>query len=125
MTRSFEKYKSQLLEIKQALLNQMASMKSHFTQIDKAAGDESDQSLAHQEEHAFLIAQTRTQQRIMEIECALARIENGTFGICEETSEPIEEERLNAIPWTRYCIEGAEIQESESPTLLKQKLNFL
>jgi DnaK suppressor protein len=50
----------------------------------------------------------------MEIEFALARIENGTFGICEETSEMIESERLKAIPYTRLCIEGAEIREMRS-----------
>lgn len=125
MTRSFAKYKLQLLEIKQNLINQMDVMTSHFNQINKSVGDESDQSLAHQEEHAFLVAQARTKQRILEIEYALARIENGTFGICEETSEPIEEERLNALPWTRFSIEGAEIQETENyHPLHKRKLNF-
>ena len=34
------------------------------------------------------------------------------FGICEETEEVIEPERLRAIPWTRLSIEGAEIRES-------------
>ena len=49
---------------------------------------------------------------VIEIESALARIENGSFGICEETEEVIEPERLRAIPWTRLSIEGAEIRES-------------
>jgi DnaK suppressor protein len=43
---------------------------------------------------------------------ALSRIESGTYGICEETEEQIEHERLLAIPWTRLSIEGAEIRES-------------
>ncbi len=34
------------------------------------------------------------------------------YGICEETEELIEEDRLLAIPWTRLSIEGAEIRES-------------
>jgi DnaK suppressor protein len=49
---------------------------------------------------------------LIEIESALARIQNGTFGICEETDENIEPERLKAIPWTRLSIEGAELRES-------------
>ena len=48
----------------------------------------------------------------MEIEMALGRIERGSYGICEETEEPIELERLLTIPWTRLSIEGAEIRES-------------
>lgn len=39
------------------------------------------------------------------------RIEKGTFGKCEETDEPIEPQRLIAIPWTRLSVEGAEIRE--------------
>jgi DnaK suppressor protein len=49
---------------------------------------------------------------LIEIEFALARIENGQYGVCEETEEFIEHERLLAIPWTRFSIEGAEIRES-------------
>jgi DnaK suppressor protein len=49
---------------------------------------------------------------LSEIESALGRIESGIFGLCEETEEPIEAERLLAIPWTRLSIEGAEIRES-------------
>jgi DnaK suppressor protein len=54
----------------------------------------------------------RLRKQLVEIEMALARIENGNYGICEETEELIEEERLVAIPWTRLSIEGAEIRES-------------
>jgi DnaK suppressor protein len=42
----------------------------------------------------------------------LGRIEKGTYGVCEETEEPIEVERLRAIPWTRLSIEGAELREA-------------
>ena len=34
---------------------------------------------------------------------APARIEAGTFGLCENGGEHIDEKRLEAIPWTRYC----------------------
>ena len=60
----------------------------------------------------FLSAQGRAKDRLLEIETALARIERGNYGVCEETDEPIEVERLRALPWTRLSIEGAEIRES-------------
>jgi DnaK suppressor protein len=104
------KYK--LLKMKADLLNRARQATADFNQIDKSAGDEIDQSSAHQEEHAFLVNQNRIKTQIMEVEFALARIENGSFGICEETYEPIESERLLAIPWTRLSIEGAEIREN-------------
>ena len=46
------------------------------------------------------------QNALFEIEAALNRIRSGTYGICELTGKPIEEERLSAIPWTRYSAEA-------------------
>jgi DnaK suppressor protein len=40
---------------------------------------------------------------LKEVRLALARIDAGTFGLCENGGEHIEEKRLEAIPWTRYC----------------------
>ena len=39
------------------------------------------------------------------IDAALARIEEGTFGICRTCVQPIAEERLEALPWTTQCID--------------------
>jgi DnaK suppressor protein len=44
---------------------------------------------------------------LAEIEDALNRIENGTYGICEGTGKPISKARLEAQPWARYSIEYA------------------
>jgi len=42
------------------------------------------------------------QDAVYEIEEALMRIRDGTYGICELTGKPIEPERLEVIPWTRF-----------------------
>ena len=42
-----------------------------------------------------------------EIYDALERIEEGTYGICENNGEIIPRQRLEAIPWARYCVECA------------------
>lgn len=104
--------KQKLLKMKMELLNRAKQSTYDFNEINKAAGDEIDQSAAHQEEHTFLVNQNRIKNQLLEIENALARIENGTYGICEITEEKIEDERLLAIPWTRLSIEGAEMQET-------------
>jgi DnaK suppressor protein len=49
---------------------------------------------------------------LREIDAALQRIEDGTYGVCEGCGKPIEEERLEAIPWTRLCIDDARKQET-------------
>jgi len=104
--------KQKLLKMKMDLHNRSRQAAQDFNQIDKSHGDEIDQSAAHQEEHSFLVNQNRLKEQLLEIEQALSRIEQGTYGICEETEEKIEAERLLAIPWTRLSIEGAEIRES-------------
>jgi RNA polymerase-binding protein DksA len=48
---------------------------------------------------------------IVEIDDALARIENGTYGICQGSGEPISKQRLEAIPWARYCVKYASLLE--------------
>jgi RNA polymerase-binding protein DksA len=47
------------------------------------------------------------QYTLDEIEAALGRIEDGTYGVCEVCGKPIGAERLTAIPWTRLCIDDA------------------
>jgi DnaK suppressor protein len=42
---------------------------------------------------------------LAEIDAALQRIEDGTYGTCEGCGKPIGADRLNAIPWTRLCID--------------------
>ena len=48
---------------------------------------------------------------LKEINDALARIGEGVFGVCEGKGESIPKARLNAIPWARYCVACAEMQE--------------
>lgn len=100
-----------LLELKQDLLNRAKLSVESFGATERS-GDEIDQTVAQLAEHAFLVNQERIRSQILEIEYALGRIEQGRFGICEETDETIEIERLLAIPWTRLSIEGAEIREA-------------
>ena len=110
--KTLETCRQKLLVFKTDLLNQLHNIKNDFNLVDKSRGDESDLAVAHQEEHNFLVTQGRMKSQLLEIEFALSRMEKGTYGFCEETDEPIETERLLAIPWTRYSIEGAEIREA-------------
>ena len=46
------------------------------------------------------------QDALNEIEEAIIRIQNGTYGVCEETGKPINKERLTAVPFAKYSLEG-------------------
>jgi len=52
---------------------------------------------------------------LLEIDDALQRIENHTYGICEGTGKPIGKARLEAQPWARYCVEYARTLEQGRP----------
>ena len=49
---------------------------------------------------------TFEQEGLYEIDAALKRIEDGTYGFCELTGKPISWRRLAALPWTRFCLEA-------------------
>ena len=103
--------KGRLLTTKEELLNRVLDIRKNLHTEEKG-GDEADQTVRVLNESEVLNQHDRIRKQLFEIEQALARIENGAYGICEETDEYIESDRLKAIPWTRLSIEGAEIRES-------------
>lgn len=54
------------------------------------------------------------QEALSEIEAAIKRVHNGTYGICEATQKPIAKERLLAVPFTRYSTEAKKQVERHS-----------
>ena len=50
-------------------------------------------------------------QLLMLIEEAFNRMKNGTYGVCSNCSATIGEKRLQAVPWTPFCIDCQELQE--------------
>ncbi len=108
-----EQCKMKLLETKADILNRVQEAKDDlYNSEDSRGGDEGDQTVRALAEAEFLSMNERLRTKLMEIEMALSRLENGTYGVCEETEESIESDRLLAIPWTRLSIEGAEMRES-------------
>lgn len=51
------------------------------------------------------------QEALVEIEDAIDRIFDGTFGICQETDKPIKKTRLKVVPFTRFSLEGQNLYE--------------
>lgn len=101
-----------LLDAKQDILNRVQNNKKSLnTEVEKG-GDEGDLTVRALAEAEMLSMHDRLRKQLLEVEYALVRIDAGSFGLCEEIEEPIEAERLKAIPWTRLSIEGAEIRES-------------
>ena len=81
---------------------EMSNMPVHLADIGTDSYD--------QEFNLNLVAEER--KTLLDIQKALGRIEDGSFGICEGLGIPIETNRLEAIPWTRYSLEYAQMLES-------------
>ena len=71
-------------------------------QFDEESG-EGDTLAVERERDLALSHQARA--AVEEIDHALAKIELGTYGICEVSGQPIPKERLKAIPWARERVE--------------------
>lgn len=72
--------------------------------IDRNNGDAGDQGSVNFDREFALNLMSSEQDVIYEIDEALQRIKDGTYGICEMTGNPIERERLKAIPYARYSV---------------------
>ena len=63
-------------------------------------------------EQEFALGLMDSEMKLLrEIDGALGRIEQRTYGVCEGTSKPIPKARLEAQPWARYCVEYARMLE--------------
>ena len=56
----------------------------------------------------------QVESELDDVEHALQRLEEGTYGICEACGKPIEEERLRAMPAARFCLEDQAKAEQEA-----------
>jgi DnaK suppressor protein len=78
------------------------------TRLD-VPSDEGDLSQQSHEEWIFLNRNTLEMKLLREVEDALRRIGNGTYGVCHECEEAISTKRLDAVPWAKYCVTCQEL----------------
>ncbi len=109
-TTTINKCQEKLLAAREETLAQLFSIKVSIRESN-FNGDEIDRTNSQLSEMRMLTQQQRLKNLLVEIDVALSKIQNGRYGFCEQTEEPIKEARLLAIPWTRLSIEGAEVSD--------------
>ncbi|MEM6955175.1 MAG: TraR/DksA family transcriptional regulator [Myxococcota bacterium] len=75
--------------------------------------DEMDVAQRHTEQATLMRRADKERKLLVQIENALEKMEEGEYGVCEGTGEPIGLKRLEARPWTRYSVEYKEQVERE------------
>ncbi len=72
-------------------------------------------------DHEFALGILSSEENaLFEVEAAIQRILDGTYGICEATGKAIPAARLRAVPWTRYtkeALDRIESQQAETPSI--------
>lgn len=116
---------SKMLSIKKKLEKQRADLLSEAEQTLSAKittekesyPDPTDQAVAELDSSFTLRLRGREQKLLKKIDEALARIEGGTYGICESCGNQINIKRLEARPVTTLCIDCKTMQEEEEKIL--------
>ena len=102
-----------LINKKQELSHKPFICKNNLSLLRRErGGDQADQVNQMREETHYTVRLKRDSRLLDMVMQALERMENGRYGICDETQEVINEKRLLSLPWTTLSIEGAEIEES-------------
>lgn len=109
--KTLQECKERLLSEKEEILNTL-KVNGKPPESEDTVGDFGDQNVRAIHEHQWLLFQNRLRKQLLEVESALYRLESGEYGICEETEQFIETERLLTLPWTRLSLEGAKLRES-------------
>jgi len=97
-------WRSQILRESRFTLEQLAERERNHPDLTDRATSEADHAIE-------LRARDRQRKLIAKIDSALARIEDGSYGYCEETGEPIGVRRLEARPIATLSIEAQERHE--------------
>ncbi len=111
-----------LLKAKLAELDQSRTNRDQIA-IESTAEEEERIQLAGQRELAIL-ALDRDATLRREILAAMERIEDGSFGTCEECESSIAMIRLKAIPWARHCVSCQERLDRE-PSMSAERWSML
>jgi DnaK suppressor protein len=109
--RQREYFRAKLLDWREDILKEAKETLQHLQDDNQNHPDLADRASSETDRAIELRARDRQRKLIAKIDAALQRIEDGTYGYCEETGEPISLKRLEARPIATLSIEAQERHE--------------
>ncbi|MQT11541.1 RNA polymerase-binding protein DksA [Segnochrobactrum spirostomi] len=109
--RQREYFRKKLNAWKEEILRESRETLSHLQEESQNHPDLADRASSETDRAIELRARDRQRKLIAKIDAALKRIEDGSYGYCEETGEPISLKRLDARPVATLSIEAQERHE--------------
>ncbi len=110
--RDLDRYKRLLLAKLDELSATRSGAETPVPGADERPGDLVDQANSDAEAELQIGVHHSDVRLLRAIEDALARIRQGTFGVCQACKQPISRARLEAVPWTHLCRECKERQHA-------------
>ena len=104
-------FRQKLLDWRDDILKEAKETLQHLQDENQNHPDLADRASSETDRSIELRARDRQRKLISKIDAALGRIEDGTYGYCEETGEPISLKRLEARPIATLSIEAQERHE--------------
>jgi len=111
------RYRERLIEIEAGLSNHIRrDVASGREQLIDTAADAGDVSIADESESGDFTEAELDTTMLQQVQAALRRLENGTYGQCLVDGGPIDPKRLDAVPWAPYCTRHQKLLEAASKT---------
>jgi DnaK suppressor protein len=112
-SQKLEYFRKLLTETLESLLQEASKTVQDMAGQEQSLADPTDRATVESDREFFLRMRDREHKLMVKIREALSRIEDGTYGVCEECEEEISEQRLMARPVTTLCIECKTYQEED------------
>lgn len=120
--KKLEVYKNLLMERKRQLLKQVLNQDEDIDEIrSDVAADPLDAAGNSSSLELMTTLGNHERHELSEIDHALQKIEDGSYGFCEESGEPIHPARLEAIPTARYTIAVQEKMERSRQSIFQDR----
>jgi DnaK suppressor protein len=110
--KRLEYYKKKLTTRREELLRTIARTQQEGREADEDPTVDLADKAANSYTKEFLFGQTHNERSLLQlVDDALARIREDSFGECISCQTELQQKRLEAVPWTRYCITCQEKKE--------------
>lgn len=111
-----EEFRARLVQARAQLTRTVAVTGEELASLEDQPGDPLEDVPVQEVADTLSRLEGRERRQLDEVNAALARLEAGTFGVCEGCSSPIPLARLRAIPTARYCVECQVAEERRRAT---------
>jgi DnaK suppressor protein len=113
--KELEAYKKKLTTRRNEINHKLSEFRNESKEVETdIAQDVADKAESSYTKEFLLSLSDAEREQLFQINAALKRIDRGEFGNCQMCQKEISKKRLNALPWTPFCIDCQEKAESET-----------